>query len=661
MLLLAVALAGTAPSPAAAQNETPAALTLLSESTWTGPDRPLRLGLRLENATDAPLHNLSLTLTVEAPTRSRTEYDQAMGSTQPRVAVVSFPHPIPGAIAPGALRRIEVTQPLTGLSETALYPIRVDLFSSLTPIATLRTPMVFLSAPPRLPLLFPLTWVLWDPLQFAPDGVLGPGPIETDIAPGGRIEQTLEAIRSGPSRADVAVSPVLVDELKIMAGGYRTSSGAGTHVTVVRPGTGGAADAARVLGELRSLARQSGFEIVALPFADPSIPALIHGGLVRQLQPLIVRGAQEVSAALGRDTVASIARPPFSEVDTSTIGRLARGGVRTLLLDATVVPPPADLTFSPPPVAPLAAAPHPVAAIAPDLLLAQDMAAWAAEDSPELAAQLTLGELATIYLESPGTPQRGVAVLFPERTPESGRFLQTFAQLVTQAPWLRPATASGVAAAIRPDRAPTRVRARVIHAFPVGYAARFHAAQESLKQFESAVQDAGALEDRLHTNLLYSIGGAAVRNVPVGDGFMASVTSSVQRVLGQIHPRAQLYTLPSREGTIPFTVENDSAYRVRMVVRLVSTSQLTFPHGDRQTVSISPHASHFFLFTVQTRTTGRFPVSVQVFTPGGAQITQSQMIVRSTAYNRVALVVTLGAALFLLAWWGRRFLPRRTS
>ncbi|HXY73023.1 MAG TPA: hypothetical protein VEM41_10795, partial [Actinomycetota bacterium] len=93
----------------------------------------------------------------------------------------------------------------------------------------------------------------------------------------------------------------------------------------------------------------------------------------------------------------------------------------------------------------------------------------------------------------------------------------------------------------------------------------------------------------------------------------------------------------------------------------VSASQLTFPHGNRRTITIAAHGSQFLSFAVQTKTTGRFPVSVQIFTRAGRQIAETQMIVRSTAYNLVALVVTLGAALFLLAWWGRRFLPRRMS
>jgi len=41
-------------------------------------------------------------------------------------------------------------------------------------------------------------------------------------------------------------------------------------------------------------------------------------------------------------------------------------------------------------------------------------------------------------------------------------------------------------------------------------------------------------------------------------------------------------------------------------------------------------------------------------------VNQGTLIVRSTAYNRVALLVTLGAAVVLLALWARRFVPRRT-
>jgi hypothetical protein len=67
------------------------------------------------------------------------------------------------------------------------------------------------------------------------------------------------------------------------------------------------------------------------------------------------------------------------------------------------------------------------------------------------------------------------------------------------------------------------------------------------------------------------------------------------------------------------------------------------------------------LFHVRAKTTGRFPVQVQIQTPSGRPLRAAQLVVRSTAYNLVALIITIGAAVFLLAWWARRFLPRKTA
>ncbi|MGH2651430.1 MAG: hypothetical protein ACRDHK_09510, partial [Actinomycetota bacterium] len=69
-----------------------------------------------------------------------------------------------------------------------------------------------------------------------------------------------------------------------------------------------------------------------------------------------------------------------------------------------------------------------------------------------------------------------------------------------------------------------------------------------------------------------------------------------------------------------------------------------------------------FTFPVRAQTTGRFPVAVVIESPDGTRlVAESQILVRSTAYNRAALALTIGAAVFLAFWWGRRFLRRRTS
>jgi hypothetical protein len=70
------------------------------------------------------------------------------------------------------------------------------------------------------------------------------------------------------------------------------------------------------------------------------------------------------------------------------------------------------------------------------------------------------------------------------------------------------------------------------------------------------------------------------------------------------------------------------------------------------------------LVGVRSLANGRIPIRVRLLTPGRFSpevIAERGLVVRSTAYNRLALFVTIGAALFLVAWWGRRFLPRRRT
>ena len=154
-----------------------------------------------------------------------------------------------------------------------------------------------------------------------------------------------------------------------------------------------------------------------------------------------------------------------------------------------------------------------------------------------------------------------------------------------------------------------------------------------------------------------------MRDVPTGEEFLFSVNATVRQVFRGVSPppSGQMVTLTSLRGTVRFAVTNGSRYTMKTVVKLVPHGQLTLPSGERTTVVLRPGESRLVQMTVQAQTTGRFPMTVQVLAPQGGLIAQSQMIVRSTAYNRVALFVTAGAVLFLLLWWGRRFLPRGAS
>jgi hypothetical protein len=138
------------------------------------------------------------------------------------------------------------------------------------------------------------------------------------------------------------------------------------------------------------------------------------------------------------------------------------------------------------------------------------------------------------------------------------------------------------------------------------------------------------------------------------------VHDSVAAVFGAISVEsADVITLTSSTGSgVPVTVRNDAEEALRVSVQLVSEGLSGTPTRD---LELRPGEEQTVTFRVDLLRTGRFLVELQVLAPAGRVIQRERLVLRSTVYNRIALVITIAAALVLLALWARRFLPRRTS
>jgi hypothetical protein len=284
-------------------------------------------------------------------------------------------------------------------------------------------------------------------------------------------------------------------------------------------------------------------------------------------------------------------------------------------------------------------------------------------DDPRLAAQAALGELAAVWLEFPGTIDRGASILFSENVSYPPVFIRAFAELVADSPWLAPASASVMAqdAAEAPQ---ADLPQRSYRPLPPSLVGSLLRAKGSLLRFARTARGADDVVAGLSSKLLAAEGAVALTNPDLAHDYVEFVERTIGATYRQVHPPSgPPLTLISRNVTLPLRFANDSSFDFRVSVRVIADRRLEFPRGTSRDLTLPGGEVTLVRVPVQALATGRFPVKVQVLTAGRSPVVlaETEMIVRSTAYNRIALFLTIGAAVFLLAWWGRRFLPRRRS
>ena len=662
-LLAAVALAPVHATPLP-QAEPSVALSLVGQSIWNGPKQPLELSFRAANGGTEDLDQLSVALTIFAPARSRSVYELSLTSdyTSP---IFTYPFPQEGTLPARATRTFRIQQPLdvvAARNESAIFPLKVELRSRDRPVGELRTPMIYLSEPPKVPLNLTWTFVVSSPLQLDAAGVLQPGPLEAELKPGGRLDALARSLaHRDPAPVTMAVSPVLLTQLTHMAQGYRRLVGG--EAVEVPEGSAGAADAARVLRTLREAARRPETEVVALPFGDASIPALFRAGLGADLPRLIGRGRLVVRQILDAPVSTEAFRPPFSQLDDGSLRKLLDHGVHSVLLQPGDLPTPPGLKFSPPPIARMTPeGDPPIWGVVPDEGVAARSLAF--PEDPTLAARAALGELAAMWFEFPGTPGRGAAVLLPESSPHAATFYLALSNMVRGSPWLAPTKAAAMH-----DRIDEISRAtlspRTYPTLPASYVRALAAARASVERFRAAVPEAKEAAEGFETDLLLCEGSTFISRPDLGLGYITSVRDRIRTTYDSVHLDTTTFTLAAGTGVLPVIVRNDSPFTMVGQIRLIADRRLSFLGGSERGLELAAGAQSQVTFQVRAQTTGRVPLKIQIQTPTVAErsetIAEVQTVVRSTAYNRVALFLTVGAALFLVGWWARRFLPRRTS
>ena len=636
---LAHAAGGPPPSHAPAAPTGP--LQLVSQTSWVSPGAPFEMAVAVN--VPAPPDDVLVYVDVYRALGSRSEFARSLapgwsGYVQSR-PVRGVPLSAFAATASGTISIELPTGTLANqlhVSPAAVYPVAITLRRRGigAPIASLMTHLVTAPASPAhkldVALILPVHAPPPDP--SVPGAVLGP---DQAAAVTGMIDAV-----AAHSKVPLSIQATPDTVAALMA----------TDPAAVNR-----------LGQALS-----GRELLASTWVPTPIPSMLSDGLGQEVSLSITRGDDALTANLGT-AVTGRTWAQVGPIDQATLSFL-----RFAQFDRVVLPE-ADLGPNPDPQGKTVVHPFEVEAADQTLVRAAAVDAglaahFTAAADPVLAAHQLLADLAQVYGDAPNDATgRGVVVEPPPGWSPDPAFLSALLGGLQASPLLAPVTIDTffdqVPTALTPAGAPlaraivsdtAAVRSTGSALLPDGQRiarADLQAIAALLPQSDTAVYP------RLERTLL---------EVPSTDLSPAAralaldaLSRGVHAVLSQVQlPTTRTITLTARTGHLPLSVVSQSDQPLQVLLQ-VQSDKLKFPGAATANTATFPLTLHkgtntIADLTVEARTSGAFPLHLTVLTPDGAVvISRATVTVQSTALSGVGVVLSVGAALFLVVWWSR--------
>jgi hypothetical protein len=355
-----------------------------------------------------------------------------------------------------------------------------------------------------------------------------------------------------------------------------------------------------------------------------------------------------------------VARPPGLAFDEASVDLLEAQGVTTILGAAdSVARPRQPNDYAPPPAATLAT----TSGNSIELLLPDPGAQALMSDAellkdPVRAAQVVLGELATIWKEEPVPPrdkENGLALDLPPDLPAA---IWDPLRRLSRAPFLEPIHAEDLPGEIRPPPDSAELDDTAPATFSTLYMDDLAATARRLAAFGAILEEPAGEIDRLRRSLLYAEASQYIGNEGSGQMWINSVKGVIDQTFSRLQPdTSRVLTFTSRSGTIPLRM-GDPGDRVLNVKVGLASGRVEFLDDNERSVRLD-QANQVITFQVEVKAAGPSNIDVFVTSPDGVELSRSVLVVRSTAVNPIALIITIGAGLVLVGLWSRRLFRRR--
>ncbi len=432
----------------------------------------------------------------------------------------------------------------------------------------------------------------------------------------------------------------------------------------------GSAAGRDAVGELKE-AQVAGDELLPTTRLPVDVGALVSAGLTGDLQAELSSGASSLFKLLGE--APSFSTWAFSgEVNTASMAALAGMGATQVAVpdgDLSALPP-ADnkLTFSQP--TELALDGRNVRAMGADSELSARTAQASVPGQTALVASQVLAELAMVDLEAPGD-QHGIVLAPPPGTVLAPGFLSVVLAGLRGNPLLNAVPLAQLFAdvplATQANGHPlVRQLEGAQGVAPLAGTELLATARATVSADSELYGHGSRLVGRLDQQLDLSLSAAFLASQRAA--MIGSVLRTAESDLSKVRlPPSISITLTSRQGRLPLTLLSSAGTPVRVLLTLTS-EQLSFVvvhfgnvgscrpvnPGSEDCQLILSRATTTLQVPVIVRTSGAFPLALQLATPSGSEeIAAGTDTVRSTAISGVGLILMVSAALFLAVWWAR--------
>ncbi|HUH07261.1 MAG TPA: DUF6049 family protein [Egibacteraceae bacterium] len=635
------------------------------------PEAEFRIQVRVVNTGAQALEGLRVLGTVHNRIASRYELQQALDDGVVGDLWASYQTDV-DPIPPRGSRVVAITRTSEELGfarpdeKFGVYPMRVQVQQFGAAMDEARTSLVVTPRTVAQPLLAALV----APIDHAP-ALLDANAYEADglvaaVGAEGRLSRIVTALAQAPAiPITVATNGLVLEEAADLADGFTLVSGADR--VDVSPTDRQAAAGQAFADHLDTVVARRPTQHIAFAYASADLVALVRGDMALEANRHIEEGLRAARRLTRGAPTQGILWPPAG-LDPETLGMAATAGIDTVLLSERYlnIPRVRDLPLSPSPVRRLRTeAGEPITALVPDPWLEELMAEPPAGGLAAMIQRI-LAETAVVYFERPNAAQsRGLLLAPPQQWDPPPGMVEELVQRISSAPWLRPATLSTLADGVPPQQSPADLRYPQVERsaeLEPAYVAELSQARRHIGSMATVLptNDIPARLDRIVRAAASSHFRDPTRR-PVGARLLRGISASATRLYSAVSVDDQSpVTLTAAEGPVPITIRNTSDTPLRVLVRLNSPRYDFGEDGSREVI-LPAGQQETLTFRVRPLTPGgTYPIRVTVEDLHGAlALANGTVVVRSAVYSAAALAVTVGAGVFLLAWWIYHAVRRR--